>query len=122
MLDRLHEAAHRLLMQLYVWSGQRGAALHQYRECVEVLERELGVAPLEATTRLYQAIKERQEIPLPGPLRAPTAVVPGASVAVEAVSLSTASALLDTAPAPQAFPSRGNSPLVDRSAAVSTCW
>src|SRR5215467_13398821 len=26
MLDRLHEAAHRLLMQLYVWSGQRGAA------------------------------------------------------------------------------------------------
>ena len=120
MLDRLHEAAHRLLMQLYIWSGQRGAALHQYRECVEVLERELGVAPLEATARLYQAIKERQEIPLPGPLRAPTAVVPGASVAVEAVPLTTASALLDTAPDSQAFPSGVNYPLVDRSAEWST--
>ncbi len=120
MLDRLHEAAHRLLMQLYVWSGQRGAALHQYRECVEVLERELGVAPLEATTRLYQAIKERQEIPLPGPLRAPTGVVPGTSVAVEAVPLTTASALLDTAPDSQAFPSGVSYPLVDRSAEWST--
>ena len=64
-LDRLHEPAHRQLMQLYTWVGQRAAALHQYRECVQVLEQELGVAPLEATTQLYQAIKENQAPPPP---------------------------------------------------------
>jgi len=64
-LDRLNESAHRLMMQLYAWNGQRSAALHQYRECVQVLERELGVAPLKATTQIYQAIKEHQAIPLP---------------------------------------------------------
>ncbi len=64
-LDRLNESAHRLLMQLYAWNGQRSAALQQYRECVQVLERELGVAPLGSTTQLYQAIKEHRETPLP---------------------------------------------------------
>src|SRR6266568_2812354 len=64
-LDRLHEPTYRYLMQLYAWSGQRAAALHQYRECVQVLQKELGVAPLEATTQLYQAIKENQQTPPP---------------------------------------------------------
>ncbi len=64
-LDRLHEPAHRQLMQLYAWAGQRAAALHQYRECLQVLEQELGVAPLEATTQLYQEIKENQLPPRP---------------------------------------------------------
>ncbi len=44
-LDSLHEPAHRHLMQLYAWSGQRNAALRQYVECVRVLERELGAPP-----------------------------------------------------------------------------
>jgi DNA-binding SARP family transcriptional activator len=64
-LDRLNESAHRLLMQLYAWNDQQSAALHQYRECVQVLDRELGVGPLESTTRLYQAIKEHQISPPP---------------------------------------------------------
>src|SRR6266581_29950 len=64
-LDRLHEPAYRYLMQLYSWSGQRATALHQYRECVQVLQKELGVAPLEPTTKLYQAIKENQLAPPP---------------------------------------------------------
>ncbi len=46
-LDSLREEAHRQLMQLYEWSGQHGAALRQYRECVRVLEQQLGVPPLE---------------------------------------------------------------------------
>jgi DNA-binding SARP family transcriptional activator/Tfp pilus assembly protein PilF len=119
MLDRLHEAAHRLLMQLYAWSDQRGAALHQYRECVQVLERELGVAPLEVTTKLYQAIKERQEIPLPVPLHVPAAAHE-ASVAVEAVPLTTARLLSDTVPDVQSLPPSVNYPLVGRSAEWST--
>src|SRR5829696_4640624 len=57
-MDTLHEPAHRLLMALYAWSDQRAAALRQYRECVRVLDQELGVAPLEETTLLYRAIQE----------------------------------------------------------------
>jgi DNA-binding SARP family transcriptional activator len=49
-LDPLREEAHRLLMQCYAWSGERGAALRQYRECVRILQEELGVPPLEETT------------------------------------------------------------------------
>src|SRR5437667_5041179 len=69
-MDRLHEPVHRFLMQLYAWAGQRTAVLHQYRECVQVLEQELGVAPLEATTQLYQTIKENRPPPPPAPLQA----------------------------------------------------
>jgi len=64
-LDRLHETAHRQLMLLYTWTGNRSAALHQYRVCVRTLEEELGVAPLEATTSLYEAIKESRTPPPP---------------------------------------------------------
>ncbi|MBI4790322.1 MAG: AAA family ATPase [Chloroflexi bacterium] len=58
-LDPLDEPAHRHLMQLYASTGQRAAALRQYQECVRILHDELGVAPLEETTRLYDAIKAR---------------------------------------------------------------
>lgn len=61
-MDPLHEPAHRTLMELYHRAGQRSAALRQYRECVRVLEQELAVPPLEETTQLYQAIKERPEV------------------------------------------------------------
>ena len=64
-LDELHEPAHRYLMRLYAWTGQRAAALRQYRECVQALDRELGVAPLEQTTRLYEAIKDNHLAPPP---------------------------------------------------------
>lgn len=59
-LDPLHEPAHRLLMKLYFWDGQRAAALRQYHVCAQALTAELGVAPLEATVALYAAIKERR--------------------------------------------------------------
>ncbi len=59
-LDHLHEAAHRQLMLLYTWTGNRSAALHQYRSCVRALDEALGVAPLEATTQLYEAIRENR--------------------------------------------------------------
>jgi len=74
-LDPLHEPAHRQLMRLYAWSGQRGAALRQYRACVRVLDRELGVAPLEETTALYQTIKQghaEHERPAPPPVAVAT--------------------------------------------------
>ncbi len=64
-LDPLHEEAHRQLMKLYTWSGHRGAALKQYQDCIRILERELGVYPLEETNALYLAI--RDNIPLEKP-------------------------------------------------------
>ncbi len=67
-LDVLLEEAHRQLMKLYTWAGQRTAALRQYRECVRILEEELGVSPLEETNRLYQLILENQ---LPPPVERP---------------------------------------------------
>lgn len=59
-LDPLREEAHRQLMLLYARSNQRSTALRQYRECVRVLDEELGVAPLEETTSLYQMILENR--------------------------------------------------------------
>jgi DNA-binding SARP family transcriptional activator len=111
-LDRLNESAHRLLMHLYAWNGQRSAALHQYRECIQVLERELGVTPLESTTQLYLAIKEHQAIPLPPQLEN-YPDVPGAK---EAGSMSlTASMTSLSASNSQALALAIHYPLVGRS-------
>src|SRR5512146_2599179 len=63
-LDPLNEQASRFLMRLYDWTGQRAAALRQYRECAQTLERELGAPPLAVTTRLYEAIRANRA---PGP-------------------------------------------------------
>ncbi|MDP8968831.1 MAG: AAA family ATPase, partial [Actinomycetota bacterium] len=57
-LDQLHEPAHRQLIRLYAWSGDRAAALEQYRTCVRTLSRELGVAPLEETSTLFAQIND----------------------------------------------------------------
>jgi len=57
-LDRLDEAGHRRLMELLARAGDRSAAMRQYQLCASVLERELGVAPLEETTGLYELIRD----------------------------------------------------------------
>jgi DNA-binding SARP family transcriptional activator len=56
-LDLLHEPAHRLLMELLARAGEPSAAIHQYQDCVRILDRELGVSPLPETTELYEAIR-----------------------------------------------------------------
>ncbi|NIK57787.1 ATP-binding protein [Kribbella shirazensis] len=55
-LDPLHEPAHRALIRLYALTGDRAAAILQYRQCLRTLSRELGVAPLPETTELYEAV------------------------------------------------------------------
>jgi DNA-binding SARP family transcriptional activator/predicted ATPase len=69
-VDPLHEDAHRQLMRVSAWSGRRAAALRQYQACVRVLDEELGVAPLEETTAVYQAILDNR---LPPPAAATVA-------------------------------------------------
>lgn len=71
-LDPMHEPAHRQLMLLYAWAGERSAALRQYQVCADVLQRELEVEPLPETTDLYVAIREQREPARPAPLRGPT--------------------------------------------------
>ena len=60
-LDRLHEPACRVLMDLYARSGQQAAALHQYEELVRSLSEQVGQQPEPETRRLYEQIRGRQE-------------------------------------------------------------
>ena len=119
-LDRLHEPAYRALMRLYAWAGRRGAALRQYRECVQVLDQELGVAPLEETTRLYEAIKANQTPSPPVRWESPDAVAPAAGAAEpgEAAARSPGQPPASAVPVPTLLSSlsQASFPLVGRSA------
>jgi predicted ATPase/DNA-binding SARP family transcriptional activator len=65
-LEPLHEPAHRVVMRLHAWQGHHEEVLRQYRECVRVLGSELGVGPLEETTRLCEdALAGRVVTPSP---------------------------------------------------------
>ena len=57
-LEPWREGAHQQVMRLYAWSGQRGAALAQYKACRQALAEELGVEPGVETTRLYERIRD----------------------------------------------------------------
>jgi DNA-binding SARP family transcriptional activator/predicted ATPase len=71
--EPLHEAAHRELIRLYALSGDRAAALNQYRDCVRVLSQELGVAPVDETSVLFEQVSEGTLVPSePAPVAAPT--------------------------------------------------
>jgi DNA-binding SARP family transcriptional activator len=67
-LDPLHEPAHQAIIRLLGWTGQRSAAMRQYRSLVRVLDRDLAVRPLPETTRLYEDVRVgRLAPPPPGP-------------------------------------------------------
>jgi len=55
-IDPLHEPTYRALMRIHARRGDRGGVVDAYRALVAVLERELGVQPLEETTDLYRAL------------------------------------------------------------------
>lgn len=63
-LDSLNESAHRDLMALHARLGDRGTAMQQYRDCVRVLQEELGAPPLEETVELYEKIKAGELVPV----------------------------------------------------------
>jgi DNA-binding SARP family transcriptional activator len=66
-LDPASERAHRTLIRLYLAGGQRAAALRQYRTCVRILERELGVVPDAETCALGASIAEEGRAPAERP-------------------------------------------------------
>jgi DNA-binding SARP family transcriptional activator len=56
-LEPLSEAAHRQMMRLLTFSGERSAALAHYEKCQEILAQELGVQPEEQTRTLFEQIR-----------------------------------------------------------------
>lgn len=72
-LDPWREEAHRQMMRLLALSGQRGAALTQFKTCREVLESELEVEPGAETVALYEQIRDDRFV---GPLDETMAFVP----------------------------------------------
>ncbi len=65
-LDAWREEAHRQLMLAQLRSGQRSAALAQYKVCRQLLSDELGVEPSPETTALFERIRDaRPRIHLP---------------------------------------------------------
>jgi predicted ATPase/DNA-binding SARP family transcriptional activator len=64
-LDPWHEPAHRQLMLLQAWNGDRASALRQYTACVRVLQTELGSPPEDATSALNEAIQAGRTPPPP---------------------------------------------------------
>ncbi len=63
-VDRLNENAHSQLLQLYSITGQRTAAISQYKHYKELLFRELGVEPTEEITTLYRQIVSGHSTPV----------------------------------------------------------
>jgi DNA-binding SARP family transcriptional activator len=74
-LDQLHEPAHQAMIRLYEWTGQRSAAMRQYRSLVQVLDRDLAVRPLPESTQLYEDVRAGRLAapPLPAPAPADAA-------------------------------------------------
>ena len=89
-LDPLHEPAYQALIRLLAWTGQRSAALRQYRALVRTLDTELAVRPLPETTQLYDDVRAGRLAPAPG-RAAPAALAPGPGPA-------------DAAPGPAGWP------------------
>jgi DNA-binding SARP family transcriptional activator/TolB-like protein len=56
VLDPLSEIGHRALIRAYMRAGRRPEALRQYRNCTEILKRELDVAPDPETQALAKEI------------------------------------------------------------------
>jgi DNA-binding SARP family transcriptional activator len=50
--DACDESAHRMIVNAHLMMGNRSLALQQYRACIEVLRRELGVEPSIETQKL----------------------------------------------------------------------
>ncbi|MFO0995285.1 MAG: BTAD domain-containing putative transcriptional regulator [Alphaproteobacteria bacterium] len=56
-IDPLDEASHRLLMRAHAARGRRSEALKVYRDLTDLLRRDLGTAPDQATVGLAETIR-----------------------------------------------------------------
>ncbi len=86
-LDPLHEPAHQAIIRLHGWTGQRSAAMRQYRSLVRVLDRDLAVRPLPETTRLYDDVRAGRLGPPPARSAVRAAEPRGAAAGVPGAEL-----------------------------------
>jgi DNA-binding SARP family transcriptional activator len=56
-LEPLRETGYVQLMNLQAGMGNRAEALHTYRRCSDVLQRELGIAPSDLTRAAFDTIR-----------------------------------------------------------------
>jgi DNA-binding SARP family transcriptional activator len=61
-VDPCNEGAHRLLMRCYARLGQPQFAQRQYRTCIQLLNRQLGIPASPETTELYRRIARRDAV------------------------------------------------------------
>ena len=62
-LDPTREKAHRQLIMIHWLTGDREAALQQYRSCCEILQTELGLKPMYETQHLHETILHSSAAP-----------------------------------------------------------
>lgn len=62
--DNTREKVHLRMMRLYWQAGNRSAALAQYKRCAQILREELGIAPLQEITTIYQQMIYNQYSPV----------------------------------------------------------
>jgi len=55
-VDVMREEVHRDLIEVYLAANQPATALRQYRQCEDILQRELAVAPMRETQALLSRI------------------------------------------------------------------
>jgi DNA-binding SARP family transcriptional activator len=56
--DPLREDIHREIMRLYLEMGHRELAIRQFQACRELLNKELGIQPMEETQAIYAAASQ----------------------------------------------------------------
>ncbi len=66
--DDTHEGIHQQMMWLYWMSGNRSAALAQFKRCTQILHDELGMAPMEKTQQIYAQMVHDEFDPVEWPL------------------------------------------------------
>jgi TolB-like protein/Tfp pilus assembly protein PilF len=69
-LDPLSEEAHRARIRLEIDRGAFNRAIRRYRDCADILKRELGTVPEPATTALYREALGRLQDPAAVPAQA----------------------------------------------------
>ncbi len=69
--DPLHEATYRMLMELYMRSGNRALAVRTYHDCTTLLQTELGVEPSAETVVCYERLLlDEAQRPITAPIHA----------------------------------------------------
>ena len=73
-MEPAHERAHRRLMELLTRANRRSDALRQYQQCVEALQRELGVEPDAETRALCRKLRAGEDTAGPRGTDAPAGI------------------------------------------------